>query len=872
MKTRLHIFYTAFLFFVSLFTANGQFTDDFSDGDFTNNPTWAGDDSVFTIVSVSGNNRLRSAKEIASTSFYLSTPSTIANDCQWEFYINLQFNTSSANYVDVFLMSDNANLLSAGINGYFVRIGNTQDEISLYKRVAGVNTKIIDGVDGVTNFSNNVLKIKVIRDASNLWSLERDNTGTGNSYFLEGTVADADVTTSSFFGIFIAQSTASFFNRHFFDDFYVGPIIYDTDPPIISSVSIISNNQLDVLFDENVELTSAETPANYSVNNGIGPATLATRDASNHRLVHLTFGNTFVSNQNYTITINGVEDLSGNAIVNGTENFLFFIPVVPGSKQVVINEIMAKETPVVGLPDAEFVELFNTTTNQFFQMGGCRFNDPTASALIPSFVLGPGEYAILTSNSNVSKFSAYTNVYGVPSWPNLNNAGDIIWLTTPGGDTIDLVNYSDTWYQDNAKKAGGWTLEKINPFLPCSNGLNWRASLDPSGGTINAQNSIFNSAPDVSAPILLSTNLLSAFDLLLKFNKPLDVSSLQSNDFTISGGITVNDITVIYPDREEFIISFSPGLDTGIVYNITYNGIEDCSGNSAIGSFTLVLPAAPVAGDVIINEVLFNPNTGGSDYVEIYNISDKFIDLQGWYLANLSNGIPANFRQITYSYILKPNAFAVITRDSNFVKQDYFTHAPGTFVHMATMPSYNNADGNVIIALPDSSISELFSYDEKMHFGLLNSVKGKSLERIDYNRPASDRTNWHTAAEALGFGTPGLPNSQLLPGIMPDNMVLLSPEIFSPDNDGFEDVVNINYLMDSPGYVANIVVYDAQGRHVRNLIRSELLGTEGTFSWDGTNDNREKVPVGAYVVFFEAFKLDGTVRATKKPCVVAARF
>lgn len=79
-----------------------QFTDDFSDGDFTANPIWTGDDTVFTVINSGGNNLLRSNKQIASTSFYLSTPSTQVNDCQWEFYLNLQFNTSSANYVDIF--------------------------------------------------------------------------------------------------------------------------------------------------------------------------------------------------------------------------------------------------------------------------------------------------------------------------------------------------------------------------------------------------------------------------------------------------------------------------------------------------------------------------------------------------------------------------------------------------------------------------------------------------------------------------------------------------------------------------------------------------------------------------------------------------
>ncbi|MFN6037051.1 MAG: hypothetical protein ACK452_01185, partial [Bacteroidota bacterium] len=79
----------------------GQILDDFSDGDVTNNPTWVGNTADFTVV----NNQMRSNSVVASTTFYLSTPSNLVNNCQWEFWCNLQFNTSSANWVDVYLIA-----------------------------------------------------------------------------------------------------------------------------------------------------------------------------------------------------------------------------------------------------------------------------------------------------------------------------------------------------------------------------------------------------------------------------------------------------------------------------------------------------------------------------------------------------------------------------------------------------------------------------------------------------------------------------------------------------------------------------------------------------------------------------------------------
>ena len=136
----------------------------------------------------------------------------------------LQLNTSSLNYVDVYLTADNSNLKADNINGYFLRIGGTQDDISLFKNVSGSPTLLLAADTGFTNHSSNTFKIKVTRSAANLFTIFTDVTATGNAYTPIGTVNDNTFRSSSFFGISIKQSTASFFQKHFFDDFYLGNI------------------------------------------------------------------------------------------------------------------------------------------------------------------------------------------------------------------------------------------------------------------------------------------------------------------------------------------------------------------------------------------------------------------------------------------------------------------------------------------------------------------------------------------------------------------------------------------------------------------------------------------------------------------------
>ncbi|NOS93389.1 MAG: hypothetical protein HOP30_15830, partial [Cyclobacteriaceae bacterium] len=112
----------------SALVCRAQFSDDFSDSDFVANPVWTPDQPTNWLVA---GGQLQSNSTTINSTYSISTPSTLSTNAQWEFYVNLQFNTSSLNYVDVYLASSNASLVSA--DGYFIRIGGTTDEVSLYK-------------------------------------------------------------------------------------------------------------------------------------------------------------------------------------------------------------------------------------------------------------------------------------------------------------------------------------------------------------------------------------------------------------------------------------------------------------------------------------------------------------------------------------------------------------------------------------------------------------------------------------------------------------------------------------------------------------------------------------------------------------------
>ena len=163
------------------------------------------------------------------------------------------------------------------------------------------------------------------------------------------------------------------------------------------------------------------------------------------------------------------------------------------------------------------------------------------------------------------------------------------------------------------------------------------------------------------------------------------------------------------------------------------------------------------------------------------------------------------------------------------------------------------------------------SYSEKWQFALMNDDEGVALERIDPNDSSQKQSNWHSAATTAGFGTPTYKNSQFRQSNTVNATIEITPKVFSPDNDGYDDIAIISYQVTEPGYVANVTIFDANGRLVRYLAKNSLLGLKGTWNWDGLNDNGQKLAIGTYIVFTEIFNLNGKKQQFKSTIVLARR-
>ena len=840
--------------------AAAQVSENFSDGNITINPAWQTASPADWIVN--GAAQLQSNNTTASSSFYISTVNALVGSVQWEFYVNLGFQTSSSNYVDVFLNASAATLNAAA--GYYVRIGNTKDEISLYK--TGSSVALIDGADGITNNSNNTLRIKVTKDAADQWVLYRDIAG-GSNYTSEGTATDASYSSAGFFGFLVKQSTASFFQKHFFDDIEIKAFVPDISAPSIVSATAIAANAVDILFNEAVEQLSAADINNYLAGNTIGSPVSAIVDAGNAALVHLIFANNFSNGVNYSLTVNGVKDLQGNALLNAVSSFSFYTPL---QYDVVIDEIMFDPTPVIGLPANEWIELKNTSAFSI-NLKDWKITDASGSSgSMPGYILKPDSFVLVCTGSAVPAMSAYGNTIGVASFPSLDNTGETLSLVAANGSMIHSVNYSIQWYQNELKKDGGWSIEMIDTKNPCSGFSNWKASENLKGGTPGAKNSVDGNNPDDTAPKLLRAYTTDPLHIVLVFDEPLAAGAITASNYTISDGLAVSAVVATAADR--MLLQVTTPLQPNKIYTVTANALTDCVGNAIGNNKTARAGLSEIADslDVVINEILFNPPSNGSDYAEVYNRSNKIIDMQQLRISD--KFINGSFVPFTNeSYLLFPGEFMVLTADIAFVKSAYITKNPEAFLQVA-LPAFNDDKDSVIIsnALTGKIIDRLV-YDEKWHFKLIDNREGVALERIDYNAATQLADNWHSAATTAGYGTPTYKNSQFRINDGVQGEVLLMPEIISPDNDGQDDFGTISYTFAEPGYAASITVFDASGRPVRYLQKNALCGTTGSFRWDGLGERNQQLPTGIYIVYTEVFNLKGKKKQFKIPVVLARR-
>jgi hypothetical protein len=401
----------------------------------------------------------------------------------------------------------------------------------------------------------------------------------------------------------------------------------------------------------------------------------------------------------------------------------------------------------------EYVELYNRSSSTL-DLSALEWADANRS-FVPvtssDANLSPGNYTVLVRDG-----AAFTNAFSVsdyltpPDWPALNNGGDSVILRhASSGTVLDAVPYDPSWGGD-----AGNSLERVDPGGPPDRASTFGTSTANVGGTPGQQNSIYN--PDRTPPRLTDVRAPAGGDaLIVDFSEPLASSTVSPKAFRLqsTGAPTVASAT-LQADPTTIRCALRRPLSPG-TYTVVVTGVADRRGNAltrTTASVRYFEATAPAPGDLVVNEIQYAPPAASSEFVEVYNRSDKTIDLNTLQYADENR----TARSVaTRRAPLRPDDYLVLARDTASL---YAAH-PAIIARQPSDWAALNNGGDTVILYHRPSDTEVDAVPYAPSWG---GADQSSLERIDPAGPSDAASNFGSSRAGAG-ATPGRENSRFAP-------------------------------------------------------------------------------------------------------------
>lgn len=775
----------------------------------------------------------------------------------WQFSIRYDFNPSSNNNW-VVVLSENSlpasSLRDALVFG--VNYEGNSDEIKLW-RVK--NNKIIDVINTGLNwekesFIGENVSFRLSAFANGEFIVEIDTSGSAFHKIASESI-DLPVTINVF--ALYYKYTSTFDLGLTFDDLKIqGNFMTDHFSPVVESVSIINSQTIEIVFSE---IATISEGSEFCISNICCVTTdhLVARSLLFELPVSINPGNLYV------LSLPGVEDLYGN--ISNEEQVSFYYPK---AYDIVINEILADPIPPVLLPESEYIELYNRSDHEI-SIKEWHFTVNNSRIELPDVVISSGEYALLVRGDDFDY--KVSNKVICNYLPALNNQEARLILQDGSGMLIHTLEYSDQWFDTPSKGEGGWSLEMINPADPCSELVNWHESENYRGGTPGEKNSVLGYPVVQPLPELWRAAITESGSLVLYFSRPLDsIRSISPDFFKVDQGIGNPDSVIpSWPVLNKAELHFGTSFRENQRYELYLTSdLCDCSGQhiQAMEKYFFSSSSQADSADILINEIMFDPEYGFAEYIELHNNTSKTIDLRNFSLIIGENN---DTLPITQEYFpVQQDGYVIIAKKYDGIDTDEIFSKAEKIIYMRNMPSLPNTDSKIFLLTNEGDICDIAAYSTDFHSEILSMTKGVALERTSWNRSGLEQSNWHSASSDAGYKTPAARNSQSEYD-SPEYRLEIYPETITPDGDGVNDVLNIRYKMNEVGYMARLVVFDKKGRKIFTLAHGNLLGTEGEYVYLGKDNYGNSLPGGYYILYFEAYHENGGRHVEKRVFVIA---
>ncbi|MFA6455498.1 MAG: lamin tail domain-containing protein [Bacteroidota bacterium] len=552
---------------------------------------------------------------------------------------------------------------------------------------------------------------------------------------------------------------------------------------------------------------------------------------------------------------------------SSNNNSMFDLSVGLPPSSIIINEIMY--APAGDLP--EWIEGYNTSGSPVTLRNWKISDNGTAKGIVQHAapIVPARSYFLITTDTVQLKNSF---VIDAPIFqaaiPALNNSSvDAVVLFDERGATMDSVLYHPAWGGANSN-----SLQRYDPFASSVDSSNWLSGV-PSPGT---ENESTRKNVDLVLHRIAAEKLPDGFKII--------IVALNAGR-SITDSAIVNLFSDTIPGTGEKIFSSTikqlAPLDSAVLmfeWRAQISGRKqlfaqiDCPHDERWNNntgFVSVTNSFPVH-TLIINEIMYEPFAGNAEFVELLNRTADSVNISEWKLMD-QPGTSGNRAVILLSQsdlVLAPGQYVLIASDSAIFSQ-FPALAAKNIVLSPALSLSNNGEDLVLVDISGTCIDSV-RYSPLWHLKNI-SAPGRSLERIDPSGNTTDSRNWNSSVSKNG-SSPLHSNSIFIGSKPPAATVGLSPNPFSPDQDGFEDFLSINYSLPAKSATIRVRIFDVTGRLIRRLVQQEPSSSTGSVIWNGCDDDGNRVRIGMYIILFEALdNFGGTVLTAKDVAVVARK-
>ncbi|KAA3657612.1 MAG: hypothetical protein DWQ10_12955 [Calditrichaeota bacterium] len=546
------------------------------------------------------------------------------------------------------------------------------------------------------------------------------------------------------------------------------------------------------------------------------------------------------------------------------EKFKLFEFWVEWPKQsLVINEVMF--APLSGEP--EWIEVYNRSDMEI-PIAEWKIKDASGRQglveVVDSLVLKPDEFALFTADSSVRTIYSFTTdmqVVHIRAFPTLNNTNETIALTGKSGAIIDSISI-------HLAAEKGISIERIDALGSSVDQTNWTYSLSEAGATPCKINSV--SAVEIDLAIDTTSVLWpdpppernKYFHIVVPI---LNVGKQQAilnnwrltdraDDYVYAAGTSSMMIDV----GDTLLIQIEHVANKSGTHNFAFEIDVTNDNRRRNNRWIFDISVSFLSRDIVLNEIMANPLSGEPEWVEIINLSSQPIDLNNWSISDGTRRGKLMFNG--GKLILMPKDYFLITQELSRSDDQLGMVVPEQW------PSLNNSGDSVFIFDQNDCIIDSISYTDA-NVG----ENGVSWENMNFMIADIGPAGWDFCVSPKG-STPGRQNSLFVEKLESKSKLKANPDPFSPDGDGIDDHVLIQYDLPMQTSNVNLVIFDLRGRKVRHLLRNASSGPNRALFWDGRNDEGQLMDVGIYIIFVQALDAaHGELLKLKKTIVLAKK-